>query len=187
VTVLAALACLPREGDHFGDLRRVFAHPVPNWRRWRAVGAAAAAIIAAAVLIEILVARAFLSSDQVAALLPIVDRARIVEVLIVAPLLEEIVYRLVIAGVVADRWGKRAAIVASFVVFAAVHFARGNLDVANLLAGGFFAWVFLTSRSLLVSMGFHAVGNLLATIVQLVWAAHLGHPVMRALSVWHYR
>ena len=136
VTVLATLACLPRERDRFSNLRLVLTQPVPNRRRWLKVGAGAVAIIAAAVLVEILVARAFLSPDRIAARLPIVDRARIVEVLIVAPLLEEIVYRLVIAGVVADAWGKRAGIVASFVAFAAVHFARGNLDVANLLAAG---------------------------------------------------
>jgi membrane protease YdiL (CAAX protease family) len=183
--VVVVLAVRRPEDDAF-NARVLFATPRPGWARWSKVGLWALAAVGVAVAIELLLLDLFGRPGWVAARLQIVDGARIVESLVFAPLLEEVVFRLAIGGVLADAFGTRTGVLGSFLVFAVIHSLRGNLDVTNLFAGLLFGWVFLTSRSLVVPVIFHALGNLLALSVQLVWAALLGYPVARALLSWKY-
>jgi uncharacterized protein len=79
-----------------------------------------------------------------------------------APVREEAIYRLVLCvplAVLLRPWG---AVVVSWVLFAAVHWIGGNPGPDNQLAGCFLAWAYLKSGTILVPVGLHSLGNLIA-------------------------
>lgn len=82
-----------------------------------------------------------------------------------APVLEEILYRFALCTVVAARWGPRAAIVLSGLLFAFAHIIYGNPNPFNVIGGFFLAWSFLKSNSILIPILFHALGNLYVFLV----------------------
>jgi membrane protease YdiL (CAAX protease family) len=78
------------------------------------------------------------------------------------PVREEAIYRLVLCvplAVLLRPWG---AVVASWVLFAASHWIGGNPGPDNQLAGFFLAWAYLKSGTILVPVGLHSLGNLIA-------------------------
>jgi len=56
--------------------------------------------------------------------------------------------------------GPRGTIVASGLLFGALHVLYGNPGPDNLLAGFLLAWTYLRSGSILVPFALHALGNL---------------------------
>jgi len=76
-----------------------------------------------------------------------------------APLVEEVLYRLVLCVPLVALAGTKCAIVVSGIVFAALHFVYGNPGPDNFIAGFFFCWVYMKSGSLIVPILFHSVGN----------------------------
>ena len=79
---------------------------------------------------------------------------------VAAPIVEEGVYRFALCLPVAAAAGKWPAILVSGAAFAALHFVAGNPSPDNIVAGFLFAWAFLESRSLLVPIALHSLGNL---------------------------
>jgi membrane protease YdiL (CAAX protease family) len=80
---------------------------------------------------------------------------------------EEGIYRLVLCVPFAALIGPRWTIVVSGCVFAALHVVYGNLGVDNAIAGFILGWAFLKSRSLLVPVAWHSLGNLLVGLTRL--------------------
>lgn len=79
---------------------------------------------------------------------------------IVAPFAEEVVFRGVLLSSLRNRWGDRAAIVGSALLFAAIHVNPYVIVPIFLLALGL-GWLFVRSRSLWVSITCHASFNAL--------------------------
>jgi membrane protease YdiL (CAAX protease family) len=79
---------------------------------------------------------------------------------IVWPVYEEVIYRVALVPASAAWLGRWGAILANGVVFALLHVAYGNPDPSNALGGFALAWIFLRSRSVLVSIVAHSIGNL---------------------------
>jgi membrane protease YdiL (CAAX protease family) len=75
------------------------------------------------------------------------------------PLLEEVLYRLVLCAPLVALLGPRYAIVISGVVFGGLHWLYGNPAPTNFVAGYILAWAYLRSESVLVPMVWHALGN----------------------------
>jgi len=78
---------------------------------------------------------------------------------ILAPILEEALYRLVLCVALVRIAGPGLTIFASGAIFAALHFAWGNASPDNFVAGYFLAWAFLKSGSILTPLVLHSLGN----------------------------
>lgn len=94
------------------------------------------------------------------------------------PIAEEGIYRLVLCVPFAALIGRKGTIVVSGCVFAALHVVYGNPGIDNAVAGFLLGWVFLKSRSLLVPIAWHSLGNLLVGLTRLgVTVILAGHGV----------
>ena len=90
-----------------------------------------------------------------------------VHMCILAPLVEEALYRFVVcvsAVRVLKYWG---AIVLSGALFAALHVAYGNPSPENAIGGFVLAWAYLKSGSIVVPIVWHMFGNLAVLFSQL--------------------
>jgi membrane protease YdiL (CAAX protease family) len=88
-----------------------------------------------------------------------------------APLVEELVYRSLLTAAVLPLAGQRGAIIASGILFAAIHIIGGNPGPDNQIAGFLLEWALLRSGTILVPMGMHAAGNLIALALHVaVWS-----------------
>ena len=79
---------------------------------------------------------------------------------LVAPLLEETIYRFALCSVGAVLLGRWPTIVLSGLVFAGLHVLYGSPSPENLIAGLFLGWAYLRSKNLLVPIALHSLGNL---------------------------
>jgi len=75
------------------------------------------------------------------------------------PLLEETLYRLVLLTPLLALIGSRWTIFIGGAIFAALHFAYGNPGPDNFVAGYLLAWACIKSRSILVPVALHSLGN----------------------------
>lgn len=115
----------------------------------------AVVVVAGAVLValgEPLVARSMFTD-------PSQFRPVALHAVVVAPLLEEPIYRLVVCLPIVALLGRWPAIVVSGGVFGYLHFHYGNPSPDNFFAGYVLAWSYLHSRSLVVPVLLHAIGN----------------------------
>lgn len=84
---------------------------------------------------------------------------------LLAPLIEEVAFRGFILQSTIQQWGYRIGNIFTAVLFAAIHLQFGSfflLIIPSLILN----WIFLKSRSLIPSLAFHILNNLLAFIVQ---------------------
>ena len=84
---------------------------------------------------------------------------------VMAPVVEEFIYRGLFVGLTLPAWGKRATIGVSALLFVVLHViyrtATNPVAMAEYaVAGGLLAWVFATRRSLIACVVLHALGNL---------------------------
>jgi uncharacterized protein len=91
-----------------------------------------------------------------------------VRMCVLAPLLEETLYRLVLCVPLAVALGPWGAIVVSGLAFGGLHVVYGNPSPENLAGGFFLAWAYLTSGTITVPLLLHGLGNLV------VLAGHVG-------------
>jgi membrane protease YdiL (CAAX protease family) len=75
------------------------------------------------------------------------------------PLLEELLYRLVLCAPLVALLGPWYAIAISGVVFGALHCLYGNPAPTNFVAGYVLAWAYIRSESILVPVVWHSLGN----------------------------
>jgi membrane protease YdiL (CAAX protease family) len=87
----------------------------------------------------------------------------IVMLVVVAPFVEEIVYRGVLLSSLDTRWGAGVALAASSVVFSAAHVSLVGF-VPLVVAGALFGWLFMRSGSLRVAIVAHAAYNALGVV-----------------------
>ncbi|MAT97036.1 MAG: hypothetical protein CL608_07835 [Anaerolineaceae bacterium] len=78
---------------------------------------------------------------------------------LLAPFIEEIIYRLVLCFPANTFFGPIGTILLSGTLFAGLHFLYGNPGPDNFFAGYVFAWVYLKSGSIMVPMIIHSLGN----------------------------
>lgn len=93
-----------------------------------------------------------------------VDPAHVPQMLfpmcVLAPVIEEGVYRVLLCTVLAAKFRHRTVVVISGFAFAGLHALYGNLAPTNLVAGFLLSWAYLMSGSVWVPVLWHAVGNL---------------------------
>lgn len=77
---------------------------------------------------------------------------------VLAPLVEELVFRALIYGWVAGRWGGMAGLIVSSLAFAAAHFEPAHI-VLVLPLGLLFGWMRMRTDSLLPSLVAHILNN----------------------------
>jgi membrane protease YdiL (CAAX protease family) len=166
--VVAVLIALGARAEHLG-LRWP---PLPSGRFWLR----AAALLAGG--LGLLLAIVF----GVAALLDLpvvafpagyhggIDYDRALDVIVLAPLFEETIWRLaMVPGLVAGT-GRGWAIVIDGAGFAALHFVYGIPGPDNFVGGYIFAWVYLRSGSIALPLALHVGANLCAVFGQAaVW------------------
>lgn len=79
-----------------------------------------------------------------------------------APVVEETIYRSLLAVALAPTIGVRATIAASGLIFAWIHVLRGIPSPENLIGGLILAWAFFRSRTILIPIALHSAGNFFA-------------------------
>jgi membrane protease YdiL (CAAX protease family) len=92
--------------------------------------------------------------------------------LVLAPLIEEPIYRVILCAPLVAALGRAPAIVVSGVLFALIHVRYGVGAPTNFAGGFVFAWAFLKSDSLVVPVALHFLGNLVVlvgNIAQFYW------------------
>lgn len=77
------------------------------------------------------------------------------------PLIEETIYRGVLCVSLRSVAGYKTTIFISGTLFAFLHFIYGNPAIDNIIGGYFLSWAFLTSKSIIIPVIFHSVGNAL--------------------------
>ncbi len=88
---------------------------------------------------------------------------------VLAPIIEEPPYRLLLCVPLVAAAGPRVAIFISGAVFGALHFIYGNPGPDNFIAGYFLAWAYLKSGSFLMPVMLHALGNAIAVGSQVLY------------------
>jgi membrane protease YdiL (CAAX protease family) len=94
--------------------------------------------------------------------------SRFVDMCVIAPVVEESIYRLVLCFPTTATIGSTGAIILSGATFAGLHFAYGNPSPDNFVAGYILAWAYLKSGSIMVPITLHSLGNSVA------FAVHFG-------------
>jgi membrane protease YdiL (CAAX protease family) len=84
--------------------------------------------------------------------------------LVLAPIIEEIVFRGIILAGLADSHSRKKAIVVSAVLFAVYHFNLFQL-VPTFLVGLLLGYIYLETRSVLICISTHLIYNLIPVIV----------------------
>ena len=143
-----------------GDAAAVgIARPAPSVRWWLRASLITGSIFCAVVvaIVAVLYAAGYLPP-----LIPVDDPAgRLWEACVVAPLVEEPIYRLALCVPLVVIIGYWPTIVISGAVFALLHHRYGNLSPDNALAGLLLGWAYLRSGSLALPILLHVIGNAL--------------------------
>ncbi len=87
---------------------------------------------------------------------------------ILAPVFQEGMYRFALCTPLAALLGRWGAILISGAAFSALHFVYGIPGPDNLIAGFLLAWVYLKTRSILVPIILHSLGNLCVFVFQVI-------------------
>lgn len=83
---------------------------------------------------------------------------------IIAPVLEETIYRVVVCVSLVSILGCQKTIVINGILFGLLHVLYGNPSPENLLGGFFLAWVYLKSETILLPLILHSLGNFLVLV-----------------------
>ena len=86
---------------------------------------------------------------------------------VLAPILEEPIYRLILCAPLVAVAGRVPTIIVSGLLFGYVHFHYGNPGPDNFIAGYILAWAYLKSGSLLLPILLHALGNLCVVVANI--------------------
>lgn len=84
-----------------------------------------------------------------------------------APLLEELVFRSLLALAVQPTLGDRGTIIVGGLLFAVMHIIGGNPSPENQIGGFLLMWAFLRSGTILVPLAWHSAGNLCVYVGQI--------------------
>lgn len=101
---------------------------------------------------------------------PIALTSSMISIVILAPLVEELLFRGLLLNFLKNRFGMKTAVIASGILFAIFHFSQsqglGNLSLLLSLSyfGMMLAVFYLMTSSLIYPMMLHAIFNLLSTL-----------------------
>jgi membrane protease YdiL (CAAX protease family) len=163
---LAVLALLARGRDPAATLALV-PRPRPSGRFW----VAAALLLAAVFAVGVFGLLWALGAADARLRFPLLVHrwdgvpATAMRLLVVAPLLEEAVYRGVLVPALVPALGRWGALVASGLAFAGIHHVYGNAGPDNQVAGFVLAWAMLRSGTLWMPVALHAGGNALVLVL----------------------
>jgi uncharacterized protein len=94
-------------------------------------------------------------------ILPIGDQWLVaIQAILIAPFIEELLFRGMIMQTWAIRWGRKRGIFFSSLLFAIIHFSPRIIEL--FVAGIILSILFIEYRSLIVPILFHAINNILA-------------------------
>lgn len=79
----------------------------------------------------------------------------------ISPILEEIIYRMVVCSTLLRFLSEKIVIGISTLIFVSLHFFAGGISFTHGLAGIFLGYAYTKSRSLLLVIIFHSIGNIL--------------------------
>ncbi len=85
---------------------------------------------------------------------------------VIAPVSEEVLYRLALGAPAVALIGPRWTIIVGGLIFAGLHSLYGNPSPENMLGGFILTWAFLKSETLIVPIAMHSLGNLCAFAFQ---------------------
>jgi membrane protease YdiL (CAAX protease family) len=143
--------------------------PDGGWRSWVKVSLI---VTAWALLLWFLLFGVASLFDWYGPRFPTLDPAKLPPMLVsscvLAPVLEEAVYRYLLCTALAMRFRHRTVVFISGTLFGLLHFTYGNLAPTNLLAGYLLSWAYLMSSSLWIPVVWHAVGNLGILLAQVI-------------------
>lgn len=83
---------------------------------------------------------------------------------IIAPIMEETIYRVVVCVSLISVLGYWKTIAVNGVLFGLLHVLYGNPSPENLLGGFFLAWVYLKSETILLPLLLHSLGNFIVLV-----------------------
>lgn len=133
-----------------------------EWGRWSEF----ASVCAIALVIVVLFFRVLRNRGWFEVATPdVAPELFVLNALIVAPLLEEMLFRALLCSVLRGFLGNWATILIGGAVFAGAHFIYGTASLENFLAGYLLCYVFLRSSSLLVPVLMHSGGNAIMLIL----------------------
>ena len=145
--------------------------PIQGWWYWFKaaifIGLAIAGLLAAAA-VTFLLWRPDVPTPKMHTVSPQFVGSAFLQMCIVAPVLEETLYRLLVCVPLAGWNRPRLAIITSGLLFAALHFAYGNPSPENIFGGLFLAWAYLKSGTIVMPVLLHALGNFLVLAMQVV-------------------
>ncbi len=122
------------------------------------------------VLLSVVLGVAWLAPDLVVKTFPAVEWSQalwlIFPTCVLAPLLEEGVYRLYLCTALATKWSPFLVVFSSGALFSLLHLLYGSWNPANCFAGFLLAWVYCQSASYWVPVLWHAAGNLLVLALE---------------------
>lgn len=159
-----------------GDLKSLGlrASPVQGWLPWICTTLKIGGIVAVCIVAGLGAWVAMGHSLNLHLTNPSSAWSRSVQMCFVAPVLEEVVYRVSACGLIAAIIGNRQTIAINGVLFGLLHVWYGNPSPENLVGGFFLAWSYLKSETILVPFLLHSGGNLLALAFQIAGWYTLG-------------
>jgi uncharacterized protein len=136
--------------------------PQQGWRTWARLAVILGLIVAVCLATGFGIVRAVGGEIPIYTVPPSMILPRFLEMCVVAPVLEETIYRLIACVSLVKLLGVPATIAVNGVVFGSLHFVYGVPSPENLVGGFVLAWAYLKSGSITVPVLLHSGGNLLA-------------------------
>lgn len=160
-----------------GDLRSLglSLRPKQGWTRWFWISLKISCIVAVCVIVGLSAWHLLGKTLKIHNTNPDDFVHRFLHMCVVAPVLEETIYRVIVCMPLVSLIGCWKTIAINGVLFAALHFVYGNPSPENLVAGFLFAWVYLKSETILLPLLLHSLGNFVALCFQ-VAAWYYLHP-----------
>lgn len=167
LALIGLLAVIILRNGETGNLRLMMT-PIHGWRYWLRMGIFFGLLIGVAAVIVIPV----LYFWGIVLPVPQVSKQHLLGyflfLCVYAPLVEEVIYRSLLAAAIEPTLGFTGTILASGVIFAAAHVINGNPGPDNQIAGFLLMWAFLRSGTILVPLAMHAAGNTVAVLMHVV-------------------
>jgi membrane protease YdiL (CAAX protease family) len=88
---------------------------------------------------------------------------------VVSPIYEEVIYRLALCPPSSALLGRCLSIILNGIIFAVLHCAYGTLSLYNAVGGFVLAWIFMRSRSIVVAIVAHSMGNIAIIMTPLAY------------------
>jgi uncharacterized protein len=166
--VVACLTLAPRDRGSLG-IRILPIQPVAYWLR---LTLKVAVVLLIPIAVYVAIAKWATGGIPVQRIPPQYAAYAFLHMCVIAPLVEEPIYRLALCFPTTGTFGPTAAILLSGATFAGLHFIYGNPSPDNFLAGYFLAWAYLKSGSIMVPIAIHSLGNSVALAAKIgAWYA----------------